>query len=198
MYSWYKSNDENISVNASISSSKTTINSNNLTEEEIQKLPNLDLLSFQTAKTLRFIESGNLELRNAPAIIEFQKPLISTNPLILGRKEKTVNISVVDSRAISTNWYLYVYVDKPLSTADGKYTLPDSLIFIDDDNNIITLSNTPTLIYSGEANEGNTKTTEIAWKENTGILFNVINPLYNGESYSTLVNWVLTDEKIEN
>lgn len=86
LYSWYKSNDENISIVASVTSSKTTIISNNLTEEEASNLPNLSLLTFQTAKTLRFIDFGNLELRNAPSKIEFQRPLVQ--PLILGRKEK--------------------------------------------------------------------------------------------------------------
>lgn len=193
-YSWYKSNDENITIEASVTSSKTTITSNNLTTEETQTLPALTLLTFQTVKTLRFIDFGNLELRNAPSIIEFQKPLVSTTPLILGRKEKTLTLSIVDSRAISSAWYLYAYIDKPLSSADEKHTLPDSLIYIDNNNKIITLNNSPTLIYSGTENEGITKTTDIEWKENTGILFKVINPLYNGESYSTFINWILSNK----
>ena len=194
LYSWYKSDDNNISVVASVTSSKTTIASTNLTTEETQILPDINLLNFQTAKTLRFIDFGNLELRNAPSIIVFQKPLINTNPLILGRKEKTITMSVVDSRAISSKWYLYAYIDKPLSSIDSKHTLPDSLIYIDNNNQIITLGNSPTLIYSGTENEGTTKTTPIEWKEKTGILFKVIEPLYNGESYSTLINWVLSDK----
>lgn len=194
LYSWYKSDDTNLSIVASITSSKTTITSNNLTESEIQSLPSLDLLTFQTAKTLRFIDFGNLELRNAPSIIVFEKPFVSKDPLILGRKEKQLTMSVVDSRAISSTWYLYAYINKPLSTVDNKYTLPDSLIYIDNNNKITTLDSSPTLIFSGTENEGITKTTDIEWKESTGILFKVIAPLYNGESYSTLINWVLTDK----
>lgn len=194
LYSWYKSNDENISIDASVTSSKTTITANNLTQEEIESLPALSLLTFQTAKTLRFIDFGNLELRNAPSIIVFQKPLVSNDPLILGRKEKELTMSVVDSRAISSAWYLYAYIDKPLSTADDKHTLPDSLIYVDSDNKIITLGTSPTLIFSGTENEGITKTTLIEWSEGTGILFKVIAPLYNGESYSTLIHWVLSNK----
>lgn len=194
LYSWYKSDDTNLTIVASVTSSKTTITSNNLTSTEVQELPDLSLLTFQSAKTLRFIDFGNLELRNAPSKIIFQKPLVSINPLILGRTEKTLTMSVVDSRAISSDWYLYAYIDNPLSTVSGEYTLPDSLIYIDDNNKIITLSNSPVLISSGTENEGITKTTNIEWKENTGILFKVIEPLHNGESYSTLVNWLLTDK----
>lgn len=197
LYSWYKSNDENISIAANVTSSKTSVTSNNLSETEIQSLPDLSLLTFQTAKTLRLIDFGNLELRNSPSLIEFQRPLVSSNPHILGRKETIVNMAVVDSRAISSNWYLYAYIDSPLSTSDNKHLLKDSLIFIDADNKISTLGTTPTLIYSGSPNGGNTKTTNISWAENVGILFKVIDPLYNGETYSTSINWILTGTALE-
>lgn len=195
LYSWYKSNDEVLSLISTVTSSKTTITSNNLTESELQSLPSLDLLTFQTAKTLRFLEFGNLELRNAPSIIEFQRPIINSNPVTLGRKNKIITMSVIDSRAISSDWYLYAYIDSPLTTADNKHTLPDSLIFVQDDKTIKTLSTTPTLIYSGTSNEGTTKTTTttISWTEDTGILFKVNKPLYNGETYSTLIHWTLTN-----
>lgn len=194
LYSWYKSNDENISIVSSVTSSKTTISSNNLSESEIESLPSLSLLTFQSAKTLRFIDFGNLELIGAPSLIEFQRPIINTNPMILGRKDKTLNMSVVDSKAISSNWYLYAYIDNPLTTVDTKHSLPESLIFVDTNNEIKTLGVNPTLVYSGTSNEGNTKTTNISWNENTGILFKIIEPLYNGETYSTLIHWILTSE----
>lgn len=194
LYSWYKSNDENLNIVATVTSSKTTVTSNNLTTSELETLPDLSLLTFQTAKTLRIIEAGNLELRNAPSIIEFQRPIVNTNPLTLGRKDKIITMSVVDSRAVSSDWYLYAYIDNPLTTSDNKHSLPDSLIFIDENAQIKTLSKEPTLIYSGTANEGTTKTTEITWAENTGILFKIIDPLYNGEKYSTLINWILSNE----
>ena len=148
LYSWYKSNDENISINSSITSSKTTIIGNNLSESEVESLPSLSLLTFQTAKTLRFIDFGNLELIGAPSIIEFQRPIVSSNPMILGRKNKALNMSVVDSRAISSNWYLYASIDGPLATTNNEHSLPESLIFIDENNEIKTLSSTPTLVYS--------------------------------------------------
>ena len=194
LYSWYKSNDENISIVSSVTSSKTTLSSNNLSESEIESLPSLNLLTFQTAKTLRFIDFGNLELIGAPSIIEFQRPIVNTNPMILGRKDKILNMSVVDSRAISSNWYLYAYIDNPLTATNNEHTLPESLIFVDTNNEIKTLGVNPTLVYSGTPNEGNTKTTNISWSENSGILFKIIEPLYNGETYSTLIHWTLTSE----
>lgn len=196
LYSWYKSNDENISIVASVTSSKTTITSNNLSEAEAQSLPSLSLLTFQTAKTLRFLDFGNLELRDAPSKIDFQRPIVISNPKILGRKEKSIKMSVVDSRAISSNWYLYAYIDSPLSSNNGEHTLPESLIFVNENSNILTLSNSPTLVFTGTPNEGITKTTDISWEEDKGILFKIIEPLYNGETYSTLINWILTSEAL--
>lgn len=192
LYSWYKSDDTNLSISASVTSSKTTITSNNLTTSELELLPSLSFLTFQTAKTLRFIEFGNLELLNAPSIITFEKPFVIDDPLVLGRTKNEITLSIVDSRAISSTWYLYAYIDKPLSS-NNSHTLPDSLIYVDDNSNILTLSDSPILIFTGSSNDGITKTTNISWKENTGILFKVLLPLYNGETYSTLINWILTD-----
>lgn len=196
LYSWYKLDSENLSLTASATSSKTTINSNNLTASEVQALPDLSLLTFQSAKTLRIIEMGNLELKDAPSTIEFQRPLISSSPLILGRKQEKIVMSVIDSRAVSSDWYLYASIDAPLTTSDKKHSLPDSLIFIDSNNDIKTLSSTPTLIFSGTANDGMVKTTSISWLKNTGILFKVIEPLYNGATYSAKITWTLTTDLI--
>lgn len=196
LYSWYKSNEENILLTATLTSSKTTLTSNNLTDTEKEALPSLDLLSLQTAKTLRFVEMGNLNLINAPSTIEFERPIISSNPLLLGRKGETLTISVIDSRAISTKWYLYVYIDKPLTSEDEKYILNDSLVFIEANNEIKTLGKTPTLIYAGDPNDGSTKTTDIVWNKTDGILFQVIDPLHNGKKYTTSINWILTDKEI--
>lgn len=196
IYSWYKDTEENISIICSVTSSKTTITSNNLIAIEIAKLPSLDLLQFQSAHTLRLSTNGTLSMENAPSIIEFQRPIISTNPVILGRKDEVLNITVIDSRAVSTTWYLYAYIDEPLTTSDNKYTLPDSLIFIGDDKIVQTLSKTPTLVYTGSSNDGNPKTTNIVWQKSNGILFKANKPLYNGKKYSTKINWKLTTTKL--
>lgn len=196
LYAWYKSGTENLSINATVTSSKTTITSSNLTDAEKEKLPDLSLLTFQTAKTLRFVEFGTLELISAPSRIEFQRPIIKENPLILGRKNEEITILVSDSRVVSSEWYLYAYIEKPLTSLNKKYTLKDSLIFVDETGEIKTLSDTPTLVYTGVSTGGTAKTTNIIWNKSDGILFQVIEALYNGETYTAQINWILTDEKI--
>lgn len=84
-----------------------------------------------------------------------------------------------------------------MTTSDEKYSLPDSLIFIGDDNTIKTLSKEPVLVYTGSGNEGNNKTTSISWEQNKGILFKVIEPLYNCETYSAIINWMISTEKLK-
>ena len=196
LYAWNKSNQEEFSLTATVTSSATTITANNLTDAEKQDLPSLDLLQFQTAKTLRLVQNGNLELKSAPSKIEFQRPVLQTNPVILGRKEDSIEVTVIDGRVTSKEWYLYAYVDSEMKTSDGKYSLPNSLVFIDSDGNIHTLSKDPSLEYTGEENDGLTKTTNITWSQKQGVLFKVIEPLYNGETYSAEINWRLSAEKL--
>lgn len=197
IYSWYKKREGDLlSIKCNVTSSKTTITSNNLTPNEISTLPNLNLLQFQKVNTLRFLNSGTLELNTVPTIIEFQRPIVNEDPLILGRKNKNLSITITDSRALSSNWYLYAYIEEPLINKDNTYSLPDSLIFVDKNGSIQLLSSKPILIYAGESNSGNTKKTVINWDDNKGILFKIDKPLYNGETYSTFIHWILTTEKL--
>ena len=69
--------------------------------------------------------------------------------------------------------------------------------FLGDDNTIKTLSKEPVLVYTGSGNEGNNKTTSISWEQNKGILFKVIEPLYNCETYSAIINWMISTEKLK-
>ena len=68
----------------------------------------------------------------------------------------------IQEQLVQIGIYMHILIiDTPLTTSDNKHSLPDSLIFIDENAQIKTLSREPTLIYSGTANEGTTKTTEI-------------------------------------
>lgn len=196
IYSWYSSTQDNISLTATVSAVLTTVTNSNLSIVGLPTLPVITLLQFQLAHTLRFTNLGSLTLEKAPSVIEFQRPVVSTNPVVLGRKEKVLSLSVVDSRAVSTPWYLYAYIDMPLTTEDKKHSLPNALIFIGEDNTIQQLSQNLTLVYTGTPNGGNPKTTNITWEQAKGILFQVKQPLYNGETYSTSIHWKLSDHEL--
>lgn len=61
---------------------------------------------------------------------------------------------------------------------------------------IKTLNDIPTLVYTGTSSGGTSKTTDIKCNKTDGILFQVIDALYNGETYTTPINWIFTEEKI--
>ena len=83
-----------------------------------------------------------------------------------------------------------------MKTSDGKYSLPNSLVFIDSEGNMHTLVKEPTLVYTVAGNDGMTKPTNITWGQKEGILFKVIEPLYNGETYSAEIHWEASTEKL--
>lgn len=70
----------------------------------------------------------------------------------------------------------------------------NEFIFVSESGEIKTLSDIPTLVYTGTSSGGTSKTTDIKYNKTDGILFQVI--VYNGETYTTPINWILTEEKI--
>lgn len=223
-YSWYK-DDELINIEGTFTTDSTTITNHNFTEEELNKLPDLNNFSFQNKKqfsigssiinvhqinankdtisghTTSFADvlikynnkeeivsadenglftyndtisnntdieitsnlsgsfiyetrkitspyDGELSLLDITNQTEFSLTPISYNPIIIPRN-KPLLIKVVDSRLNKTNWKIYAYIDKPLTSSLG-YVLDDALVFKKFNDEIITLNNTPTLVYEQE------------------------------------------------
>lgn len=194
LYSWQKTDNENLNIVTTSTSTQTTITQNNLTTQETTTLPNLNLFQIGMMKTLR-ISSEKLSLTSAPTEIIFSEPLINTSPIIMGRKNKTLSLVVEDSRGSSSEWYLYAYIDDDLGTTDKKHSLPSALVFIDR-LNITELSKTPLLVYTGSGNNGTDLETTINWTEKEGILLHLSKPIYVGKHYSTIIHWILSTNKL--
>ena len=88
----------------------------------------------------------------------------------------------MDSRVNSTNWKLYVSVVQDLTSSNG-IVLEDSLVFVDEDDNIIPLTKAPVFVYKGEKNDEDVKVTNVMWDENKGILLRIMAPLINQMDY---------------
>lgn len=223
-YSWYK-DDELINIEGTFTTDSTTITNHNFTEEELNKLPDLNNFSFQNKKqfsigssiinvhqinankdtisghTTSFADvlikynnkeeivsadenglftyndtisnntdieitsnlsgsfiyetrkitspyDGELSLIDITNQTEFSLTPISYNPIIIPRN-KPLLIKVVDSRLNKTNWKIYAYIDKPLTSSLG-YVLDGALVFKKFNDEIITLNNTPNLVYEQE------------------------------------------------
>lgn len=147
-------------------------------------------LIYQTKK-IQIIYSGELVIDEAPNQILFDLKPISTNPLICPRKNDVV-IKVIDSRINSSNWKLYGTINHDLKSNDGKI-LKDSLIFIDEDNTINTLTENKTLIYTGENNNGEVKITNITWPNNQGILLQIKDTIQNNTTYEATITWTIEE-----
>ncbi len=195
LYSWYKSNGENLSVTATATDTQTTVTKSNLTAEETATLPDINLLQFGAAKTLRFLNNGKLLLLSAPAKIEFKPPVISINPVILGRKD-AVTITVEDSRFVNSEWFLYAFTDGDLATSDKEYSLPGGIVFDNGSGNYEELNKNGVLVYTGKGNGGTDFQTVIKWSETEGILLRLNQPVYLDKTYSTVIHWIISDTKL--
>lgn len=135
---------------------------------------------------------GELSLMDATKTFTFSLVPISTNPIIFG-KNRSVSLKVVDSRVNSTDWKVYAYIEKPL-TSQGGYTLPDALVFKKLDDEVITLSETPVLVFTGANNNGDSEITLVTWSREKGPLLDLTNDaLEINEEYFAEVIFVLEE-----
>ena len=91
-----------------------------------------------------------------------------------------------------TPWNLYAAIKNDL-TSENDYTLPFSLIFIDENNIKHYLSTEKTLIYENTTSE-TPKITNITYEENEGILLELKNPIINNNTYKTNIIWSIEEE----
>lgn len=144
-----------------------------------------------TTKVIEIVYSGELSLDSAPKYISFIPTAFQTNP-VLCPKSTALNIIVTDSRVYSSNWKLYATISNDLTSSDGK-VLEKALVFLDDTGEIIPLSTTPMLVYTGENNNGTTKITTVSWQVKEGIILQVLVPLEINVEYKANIIWNLEE-----
>ena len=92
----------------------------------------------------------------------------------------------------SSEWKLYATINHDMESVSGE-KLKNSLVFVDDTGNMTVLSDTPTLVYTGKNNGGETLTTVVEWEEQKGILLQLIDPLINNENYDAEITWTIEE-----
>lgn len=142
-------------------------------------------------KKIQIVYEGDLILENASKIINFKLSPIKLDPIICPRNEE-LKVTITDSRINSTNWKLYAEITQDLTSQTGQ-VLENSLIFIDENNNIIPLTKDPVLVYTGEKTEEGIKVTNVTWDENKGILLQITKPLINKMEYSAIILWSIKE-----
>lgn len=144
-----------------------------------------------TTKTVEIVYPGELTLDSATSPISFKLEPISTSPIICP-KNSNITIKITDTRVDNTPWNLYATIEDDL-TSENDYTLPFSLIFIDENNIKHYLSTEKTLIYQNTTSE-TPKVTNITYEENKGILLELRTPIVNNNTYKTNIIWSIEEE----
>ena len=116
--------------------------------------------------------TGELTLLNINEAISFS--LVPINNTYIFPKTKELKSKIVDSRLNSSVWKLYVYIDKQLTSANS-FILENSLVFKKLDDEIVTLTTSPKLVYTGSNNQGIVSYKELNWSTEKGPLLDLTN-----------------------
>lgn len=140
-------------------------------------------------KKITIVYSGDLTITSYPTTVDFILQAVKTNPLLLA-KSSDIIVKVMDSRINSSDWKLYVSIDSNLQ--DKGSILLDSLVFLNGDE-LNILSNTKTLVYIGQNNEGVLKETEVVFSAAEGILAQIKEKIEINKTYTATINWILEE-----
>ena len=134
---------------------------------------------------------GELTLLKVTENIPFSMTPLSSNPIVLHKKNKTV-ITVIDSRVNSTNWKLYINFTNPMIDSSGK-VLIDSLLFKKFDNESFKLTTNKKLVYESSTNNGIVGVSNITFSTDKGLLISPTKDLLEDEDYSTMTIWSIEE-----
>lgn len=112
----------------------------------------------------------------------------------IGRVDPNWEIEITDTRVSGDEWYLYAYINSPLTSGNNK--LENSLVLKQNDTQT-TLSESPILVYTGKFTTQNAKT-NITWSEIEGFLL-ATDPTktYVSGKYDTQILWQISTTKLQ-
>lgn len=129
--------------------------------------------------------TGELTLLDVNSAISFSSTPISNTYIF--PKTNDLKTKIVDSRLNSSDWKLYAYINNPLTSTSG-YTLENALVFKKFDDEIITLTNSPEIVFTGSNNQGIVNFKELNWSTEKGPLLNLTSDALeaNEEYFATI------------
>ena len=133
--------------------------------------------------------TGELTLLDINPTIEFSNiPLSGTH---IFSKANDLKTKIVDSRINSSDWKLYVCINNPPTSASG-FILENALVFKKFNDEIVTLTTSPTLVYTGKNNEGKVNFDELNWSKEKGPLLDLTNDALeiNEEYFATIYFYI--------
>lgn len=131
--------------------------------------------------------TGELTLLDTSKSFDFSLVPISGTHIF--PKVNDLKTKIVDSRLNSSDWKLYAYTNGVLKSANG-FILENALVFKNFDDDIITLTTTPKVVYTGSNNNGIVSFDEFTWSKEKGPLLDLTNDaLEINEEYFATVNF---------
>lgn len=143
-------------------------------------------------KTLSTTSVGSVSITSIEPL-EFYTFTNQSNLETISRITSDWTIEITDTRTTGSNWYLYVYISKPLTSGDN--TLDNGLVYVSENQTQI-ISETPTLIYTGTWNETQ-KVTKLTWDTDKGFLLKIDkDKTYVAGKYTTEIFGQITTEPL--
>lgn len=133
---------------------------------------------------------------SVPENLLFETTMIDSKPTTILRQEPNWSIEVVDTRREGSRWRLIAQVDQPLtldSNQDDSHTLPNALVYIDEDNYSTPMEDGPIEVFSGEKKIRGEETTSLNWGANQGPLVQLVPADAYVGAYKTTITWTLIE-----
>mgnify|MGYP000848762101 FL=1 len=129
--------------------------------------------------------TGEITLLDVNNSISFSPTPINNTQIF--PKASDLKTRIVDSRLNSSDWKLYAYINQPLTSSNG-FVLKNALVFKKFDDEVVTLTKNPIVIFTGNNNEGNVNYEELNWSTEKGPLLDLTNDALeaNEEYFSTI------------
>lgn len=134
---------------------------------------------------------GFLYFNQIPDSINFQTTTIPSKETIIQRDNSNWEMTVYDELS-GRGWHITATTDTPLiSTSNSSHKLLNALVYVDDVGNTTPLSKTPLKVF--EYTTGTESIIPVNWDANKGILLKINPTEVYAETYTTTINWTLTD-----
>lgn len=136
------------------------------------------------------VEPGELVLETPPNEMVFSiKNRVSVNPVLFGRSENDWSLLVTDTRARKTPWRIYATLKGDLTSVAG-HTLPEAVVYRDEENARHILSGQPEQVWLDESGAASVV---VGWAADKGILLQPgTKPMYQNERYAAAIGWQLS------
>ncbi len=156
---------------------------------KVELTSNLSGSFIYVTRTITTPFTGELTLLYTNFSIDFS-PIPIKNTYIFP-KSSDLKTKIVDSRLNSSDWKLYAYINNPLTSPNG-FVLENALVFKKFDDETVTLTNTPLLVYTGQNNQGVVNFEDLNWSKEKGPLLDLTNDSLeiNEEYFATIYFYI--------